>query len=56
MCVSFTCRRAQLPPRPAAAVLSLRECRECAGCAWCGVRGKQMDEARDLKCADYGMH
>jgi len=21
-----------------------------------GVRGKQMDEARDLKCADYGMH
>lgn len=55
MCVSFTCRRAHLPPRPAVS-RALAERKECAGCAWCGVRGKQMDEARDLKCADYGMH
>lgn len=34
----------------------LKEPRKRAGGVRVGARGEQMDEARDLKCADYGMH
>lgn len=34
----------------------LKEPKKRAGGVRVGARGEQMDEARDLKCADYGMH